>query len=204
MDNVINIEKQIKALQDRKKTILASNKAFAAMTPAAKRVAIAKDALEQINKGLFNPRHGAYVEFYESIEVKDNNQELCSLIEDKGCNVCARGALFLSTVRKFDNFSVSKIDKYDGTIDSIGQYEFKSYESNFFDRKQIRMIECMFECNSDHANVKDSKKMIDAAVTYGESFHYSKDRLKEICKNIIRNNGEFIIPKKFFYEESED
>lgn len=146
------------------------------LTPSQRRVAVAKDALAQINANIWKPVGFSYVFFDEP-----QHRTTCLLDIDKTkCQVCARGALFLAAVNKFNDYNPSK-HTVDKIINRISRSQFGNVESRLWSKSQICDIEAMYECwNYDRYDTRWEK-------FYPER----KNRLIAILKNIIRNKGKF-------------
>ena len=197
------------ALQKR---IRESNEAFIRMTPNERIVAIAKDARLQILAAKYVPRTGVYCEMsipgLTENSQADNNRELFEVIDEapeKGCVVCARGALFLSACSQFNSFKVRDITDWnavdlDGNPDLTDLHgaSLKPVEERFFTPDQIGMIEIMFECSTwcPSGDTVDTK-IAKACARYGGNYLTSGNRLLEICDNLIRNEGTFVVPDKY-------
>lgn len=92
---------------------------------------------------------------------------------DSECVVCARGALFLASVDRYDKCELSKYNTFnvtDRTRDEWGN-------------KQIDLIEAAFE---------EWYRNGPEAFLFGQKYKTTRNRLKAICNNIIRNKGVFI------------
>ena len=134
------IDKQIRELTQLKKQIAKKNALFKKMTPAQRRVAIAKDALKQVSRGKWEAESRVYVTFDNLSKPEVLNT--CDLTE-QDCRVCARGALFLAAVHKFNDFDFSKIDNdYIGEIHSS---DFGNVETRLWSEEQLEEIEFIFE-----------------------------------------------------------
>lgn len=166
---------------------------FNKLSKAEKRVVIAKDALAQLRLNKWSARMGLYVQFGNGINVANKeNAQLCKILPKGGkCEVCARGALFLSAVRKFNDFKVSQLElAYEqDEVRDIGSYEFRKYELGFFTRAQIKLIEAAFE-GYDFISSSWPKAVQDGCRHFYENFT-TQTRLEAILKNIVRNKGTF-------------
>ncbi len=211
-----SIQQKIALLEKEKLEIEKKNALFNKMTPAQKRVAIAEDVREQIKKEKYVPTSGVYVELNE-FSVPEGQEDslaekqLCEIINGlPNCDVCARGAMFVSGLRVFNSLRVKDVKDYESLFygdNILGSDIISPYENLFFDKKQTSLMEICFEAVSidegnnhpdDFCSTRISKKDIDAALRYGQSFSEDNDRLDEIAKNIIRNKGDFIIPEKYY------
>ena len=153
-----------------------SQAAFHKLSPAEKRVAIAKDALLQLRSEALIARCGTYV-YPSGIKYPAPSQELSEQLPNLGqCYVCARGALFLSAVRKGNNF---KTGSFIGEPTQV----LKPLEKRYWSRPQIKKIEAAFE---GFAGFKSK------TCKFFDKYDNAHDRLVAILKNIIKNNGTFI------------
>lgn len=169
-----------------------------------KRVIILKDALKQIKlKSYIAETECGYVNAnYKSnidneiddlenklskegkdtskIELRDSLKDLVN--PEKPCQVCARGALLLSSISKFNNYSLEKA--YAGGLDSNA----RDVTARIFGKKNSELMENFFENNSvnDETSEEGAKREI-----FREKYPDETDRLKAILRNAIRNNGTF-------------
>ena len=152
------------------------------MTKAQERVAIAKDAIRQINAGRYYVETGGWC----SIDRTDTiNQELLTRRDRPVCNVCALGAAMASSLRLFN-------------IGQIGSGEASTWDvdqqlSRFFSPNQMTLIEAAFECRGTGlgafgGNVSDAQIVATARLGILED----KSRALNIFRNIIKNGGTFI------------
>lgn len=177
------------------KIIEESNKNFQNLSDAKKRVAIAKDALEQVLAKKYKVKTGQYVTFLGSGSPVAKSEELdvpvaCNL-QDVKCQVCARGALFVSALRK----DASIGPEYISNDENLGNDDIQMTEDQYFSREQLDLIESAFEVDQFCDDAPEEMAM--AAELYGRSLGNKDERLVAILKNIIRNKGEFVIPEKF-------
>lgn len=154
------------------------NARFAKLSKAKQRVAIAEDVLKWLGEGKINPRPGIYLS--RSVEAVD-----ASVMEDRvdggQCTVCALGALFSCAVEKNDGLN----DFWDYNL-GIKQ---RAYLSPYFDERQLRLIESAFECTYFIGNENDEEAT--RAVSFGMRTPTSKECMRRIMTNIIKNNGIF-------------
>lgn len=181
------------------------------MSAAQKRVAIAKDVIAQINCEAYQPTAGTYVSLAPSDKAKSDGKSLQDLwnkptdqMLDEGmlqCSVCAKGAMFMSHIRK------------DSDSCKVGQAQDGQHEPNIeerltdvFSEKQLDLIEAAFEqSGSYYANnhAETSEKYSEdkgeyytgragKAEKFGERYSEDQERLVGIMRNIIRNDGTFV------------
>lgn len=165
----------------------------------AKRVAILKDAIAQIKLGAYDPQSCiGFVDGREDLDLgeifahmvnvaelltgkKPENLELRSFIDrvinkQKPCQVCAKGALLLSSIRKFNNFSLEKAEKC--SLDSSASDETRKT----FGKENADLMENYFEYgapNTDFEEIDEWKELTDS------------ERAIRIFQNAIRNKGIF-------------
>jgi hypothetical protein len=178
------------------------SKTLSKMTKAEARVAIAKDALAQLRANKYLAEEGAYVSFTNSLPINEDDeksmdQQLCKLLPKAGsCTVCARGALFLSTIRKFNHFTVADLLENGGDATCAIHDTLRPVEDRYFTNHQLALIEHAFE-GQEIGNITFS--LCSEEMENCELFfkHYDCDddlRLENILKNIIRNKGTFVPP----------
>ena len=184
-DKLSKLEEQVKLY----KTIVKNNDRFNKLSKMEKRVAIAKDVLEQIKIKKFKPAIGGYLNLDEPIEEEINIQELL-ITKETTCRVCAIGGIFASKVI-LGNKCDTTLDRYDtGLDDDIMIDNLKS----IFSEKELRKIEYAFEgFDVSYGDMNFSDKECSKYETFFESFENTEHRLKAIMLNIIKNKGKFVV-----------
>jgi hypothetical protein len=191
------------------------------MSPAEKRVEVAKDVINQIKAGRYTAEYTAETDSYVLLndelfdlsvlrgdegrakQQEAKEQQVCDLLSGEDCTVCARGALFISCVRRFDNLSVGELKPDESN--TIGAMEFAKYEKLFFTDKQVTLIESAFEgtyLSKGRTSLSDEEKA--ACRGFHDKYKHEDDRLIAICKSIIKNDGEFVIPEKFWSKDKDE
>lgn len=208
--------KQIEAEAQRMKSaadrIRQANANFKKMTAPQRRVAIAKDVLLQLDAEKYRANSGSYILLDESIEVPENTETQICEIDMPNCETCARGAMFLSSIRLFNGINFAELTDDGGVleggtaIDRINVPDNEDYEEKFFSRKQIEMIETVFE--TDKIGIDNdglSETTIVACRLYARELGNKDDvRLRSIMNNIIKNKGEFVVPPQYIKEAKEE
>jgi len=179
-------------------TNITKQKPFSKLTDAEKRVTIAKDVLKQLRAKRLIATHMVYFnsekveEFYsQTIFNRDTELELSEVIKDEKCNVCALGSLFVCAVDRLDKLKLI----------NFGRCQMQDYLM-FFSKKQLDLIECVFEKDmgfmSEYMSKYKSKYKLDLkiAINYTKGIRSPAKQMEKIMKNIIRNKGTFILPKK--------
>jgi len=166
------------------------------MTKEAKlRVAIAKDVLKWITPKNVNSGTGYVCSNKEGTSslLGDKDSKKVAVKLQKKCSVCAKGALLLSVVAKYNEFDFAATNMDDNYI-AIDHAALKDRLTEFFDPGQLDLIEVAFE-STEPPNERD-KEYYTVSNFKAQQFggKYSKDitRLRKIMQNIIDNDGEFI------------
>jgi hypothetical protein len=203
-----------KNLKKLARSIERKNKAFDAMEPRAKRVAIARDVIENLKSKKLVARAGSYLmvrdgeefgqpyfnNFYGDDGSNKNGSFQETLNSIPQCQVCAKGAIFACTVMRRNQVKNNQVpynDCYNWTGDSL--FELLG---NIFSPMQLRLIEVEFE----REDIEWQNHMISGAdkikplMQLDERFDTDEDRLIAIMKNIIRNRGTFRPDKETWHQ----
>lgn len=178
----------MKTLEELVKKIEKSNKAFEAMSPAEKRVAIARDAIERIKLGNVNPNRGYLLR--NVIHFIETSKDMKTIVNEESCTVCAKGGLFVSYVGRVNNFNTCDLD--DDSECKTSRPMKKLLE--LFTREQLDGIEVAFEEQSYSWTITGHREFINNCRSYQLNCKISSsyDAMLSICKNIIKNKGEFV------------
>lgn len=188
------------------------------LTNAEKRVLIAKDVIAQIKREKYLAQPGLFISdsvweaiggsSYGSYDVDPDNpnrgEVLLKFIEEKekNCEVCALGGAFVSAVKLFDKCSRDDIVREDSRATT------HEYLKRWFSNDQMNLIESAFEggpfvgVNGDEEAEYDEDgneiipKDIKKAIAFGERYQDAGERLMGIMRNIVRNKGTFVLPKR--------
>lgn len=174
-------------------------------TKGKARVAIAKDVLKWMDTQKMDVQQSGYLlsktgSLFSGLDVLDN-ADLKEKLQGKECQVCALGAVFLTTVDRFNQVGCADLlDEGDwrGGALSLKRRHLTNYLEKYFAPLQLCLIESAFECgsfrtgfNSNHSALKKIAK----AEQYGVKLHRKglgpDKRLRKIMNNIIKNNGTF-------------
>lgn len=187
--------------------IARDNRSFAHMSPANKRVQIARDVLEQIAMERFVPTTGRWLDLNLFIGDRMGRSRLTPETElqqvfqgVKECKGCAVGGLFMCAVKRANKLKVQDVnheheDEYgnprayeDGDEVDIDNYDLASgYLQRFFEEKQIEMIEQAFEHGGGGCGGADYD-----AVHFVSDVTEPAERMRLIMENIIVHKGEFV------------
>lgn len=178
--------------------IKAQNAAFEKLSPARKRVAIARDALAQLGARL-RASQGVYVKTEvladANREGKFNTQlqKLFKKVEE--CTVSAKGALFVCQLDRTNRLKLSEVKIYTHASDQLQGGDVTNYLERLFTPRQLELIESAFECRDMRDDDSEEDDEIWVAVEFGELFvdEFNDDelRLRAILENIVANRGTF-------------
>lgn len=163
-------------------------------------VAVAKDVIAQIQSreqgGAGYVAHdGIYVhtDYHFESDTGDLQQYIPDMIKGK-CDVCAKGALFLSKTLLFNNVDVRRYMSRWNTGFFVDRHHYMEEDlTDVFDRANLGLIETAFERYYGHAHDRgNNPALTDRAMEFGYAHSDPKDRMIAIMTNIIDNNGHFI------------
>lgn len=116
-------------------------------TKAQRRIAIVNDAIKQLELGTYVTGNNGYVNLPKSLEkIKEKNANkqakafLLKNISPKNyCDVCAKGSLFLSAIRKENDLTLGEIES------SFDAMKDKLTSDGLFSEYNINLIEIYYE-----------------------------------------------------------
>jgi hypothetical protein len=201
MKNTKTVEKINEALRK-------SNAAFKKATKAEKRVMIAKDVLAQIKAKRYVPESGTWVDPNWNIRNEiDGTESVQKLFADRTietCNVCALGGLFMSCTNLNNNTCVSDIN-YGGEGNLLGEKiqdgdTLSNGLNKIFNKKQLQLIEVYFEKGDGWFGedgytgnyIGEDSRHVEY---FNDAYPDDDERLVEIMKNIVANDGTFVPSK---------
>lgn len=201
MENM-DLKKVQRRIKDR-------NRRFQKLSPAQKKVQIARDVLKHLDSRKLVARNGTYMRFerqddyYTDVWIRasfDDAHPVECQIEartDVRCQVCALGAVFTSTLLRTDGF--------DGDwIDANNDNNMRGYLKQYFSIAELWDIETAFE-NGDFNGSRASKEFgekLDSMVSRWDEEKAADYRLRRIMWNIIDNGGRFR-PEKEDWSDAE-
>ncbi len=177
---------------------------FELLRASDKRVAIAKDVLEHLEANKIIASSGNWligIEF--SMEEYSNNIGLKEKFstETQKCEACAIGGMFFAAVKLFNKLNVQDLSNAPLYCngESIPCYSFglstiRPYLLQFFDLKQLMLIEIAFETGVGQYRLYDLPESEEELGYVASKFCVnmsSEDSMKLIMQNIIKNNGTF-------------
>lgn len=167
-------------------------------------VAVARDVLKWIKPSKVKASGNGYVVNRKAqscdLLLGTDSKKVAKTLQ-KECQVCAKGAMFLSLVAMKNEFNFGKVihtlggNDYDRHI-SLDQTQLVSRLSNVFDKNQLDLIELCFETNEYEAKEsleipEQDRTLEDDARIFGGRYKRDITRLRKIMENIIENKGEF-------------
>jgi hypothetical protein len=189
-----------------KKTIEKWNTYFNSLTPADKRVAIAKDVLEQIKLKRLSALSGTYFTLSSDLDGDKSIQANLNKVE---CQACALGSMMFSHIKYNNECSIGEGFNLDSRY-------IKGKLHNYFDEGQLVLIETAFEqwgtnynydgdaedyyvCDGAYSgdfltDLGLNKDDLDRAGEYFDEDSFTdEEKLVKIMKNIVKNKGTFVV-----------
>ena len=101
------------------------------------------------------------------------------------CQVCALGGMLVTLVDKHNKVTLRELEEHGGEL---------AYEKLkcAFSPTQLALIESVFEGWLDYSSVVQNAKI----KAYFNKYPVASERLTAIMRNIIRNKGQFVLPKR--------
>lgn len=181
-----------------KKPVPLTNEKFHELTPAKKRIAIAKDVIAWLKSGKARAEKGTYLRVFGP----DREIHNAPVVNGFTCKVCALGGLF-ATAAERGCFKLT-----DDDAGARGGQSMQAKLEPFFDKTQLALIECAFERSrhfyskfaADGTEIVSPEKeraewfgvaIVDSCTSCSNSERDGRV-LRAIMQNIIDNGGEFI------------
>lgn len=191
-----------KTVANKNRRIARSNKTFEKMTPAEKRVQIARDVLAQLALKRLVPTPGVWLagppdekngEDSSALFSKEQalkNPELKSILnKTKECTGCALGGMFMCAVERADKLKLEELS-YDAKEEgAIFEGDIFPYMEKFFNKEQLNKIESAFEQGGGSCSDYEASEWAGAIEDPGT-------RMRLIMENIILNKGTFNVNMK--------
>lgn len=190
-----------------------SPSAFKKLSKGQKAILVAKDVIEQIKLKNYDVEMArGYLDIdFDDTEVNSSDSARDCLIANKlACEVCARGAAFLSAVKFKNKLTVDEMDsmQFDTVDHGEGLNQATEFMADIFSVIEQELIESTFEESIGQSEVVKGTcyGWIISARNYGEHMRFSRDsdltvagdRLIKLMRNVIVNGGYFIVPRKYF------
>lgn len=180
---------------------------FKSLTPTQRRVAIAEDVIAALRAKRYTAEQS---NGYVTTKVSANNlvskADLASLNDGveveidlqsalaknmKSCTVCAKGAMFVAAVEKFDRLKVTVGDQNDDVLEQFNDDDAVcDHLENYFSREQLDLIEEVFEETNYSQYVCDKSDLARATIIINNPDATS--RMIAIMENIVANKGKLV------------
>lgn len=167
-------------------------------------VKVARDVLAQLRLKRYKAKERVYVDVNLDIDLGDLTFEESDKLTDESfqayfkkhkkvtCDVCALGSCFVSLVNIKNKCDVGEMINDDTAMDLTFERLIP-----VFGRENMSLMESAFECEKmDHTDCSLSNEMLVAAGDWGNKYKDANERLRAIMLNVIRNKGDFKLPKK--------
>lgn len=179
---------------------------FDSLESAERRKLLAQDVLAALDSKRMLVRNGSSNNPHVSPYVKIGLRSLFKKNPDmdareafaKRCTVCAKGALFVAAIDRFDKVKLSEV--YDGEPIEIDYNRWAPHCSAFdwmstiFSRKDLATIETAFEGMTNCGNdtqwlLKEHSELSHLAVAFYHKFNSPRKRMQAIMQNIAENGA---------------
>ncbi len=168
------------------------------LTKAQMRVAVAKDVKLRLKQGLITPHSIYFGTLDDACELGVDGKDTIAAFRKwikPGCEVCGIGALFVSQVLKFNNFTIPRFGPYDDATE-VDEPILRKKLSQLFTSNQLFLIEKAFEGTlpvvgrGDRGWGEQQKSYMMHQAFYDQD-PSRKLLMAAIMDNIIANEGTF-------------
>jgi hypothetical protein len=171
---------------------------FNALSSQEKKIAIAKDAIQQIEIGKYKAKQSYGYFTLGEYMTQDNRYQIsdlqCEIDKAETCSLCGMGAVFASRVRLGNDITNAKPDG-DDIVNIL---------EDVFEEEELRLIEAAFEgdgnenyfetyeeYDEDEDTYFTDYEPLNNAVAFHDNELGASEMLIKILNNVIENNGEF-------------
>lgn len=209
-------EQRLKELRLEIRRVKDRERSFKKMTPEKRRMAIARDVIEQVRRKRIVPESGTWCEVNDGdgllknslpIEVTEETQ-LQTVLAGLPCSACAVGSLFACAVLRKDDLPLSDVGSGVTSVDIEGMNEYNdaievnpgdfsacaAYMDDIFDEDQLLLMEAAFEQGGTQGWEQHNLGGYTDACEFGGGFEDDEDRLLAIMENVLANKGTFVPP----------
>lgn len=201
------LQKEIveKIVKTSNRNVVRNNKLFEQMTPAEKRVQIARDVLAQLASKRLVAEEGVWLsginkDLFDKKDLQNDPELKTILAKVKQCQGCALGGMFMCAVEQADALKLSKLEgvkeykeyganAYKHLDSDISEDDAFSYMKKFFTKSQLEMIECAFERG-------EGARYSEKAINFVLEIDNPGTRMQLIMENIVANKGTFTPHKR--------
>jgi hypothetical protein len=179
-------------LRRHRRRIQERDRRFFSLTAAERRLAIAREALEQEAAGVLAPSHGEGNGYLTPSDWRRRGDFYVGQAQDVAdrvpvCHCCQLGAALLVSMQLFD-----RAPKGESLADLAGlPHRRVPYLREHFPSDQIEMLEIAFEQDALHSDGFATAEQRNAAMVFGLRYGDPRERFRAIWQNVIDNNGDF-------------
>jgi hypothetical protein len=190
-----------------------SKQTLETMSKAQARILIAKDVIAQLRCGKMESTPMTYLDIYTKDGVDQlftdadvkKGRDVRDVLKRrmKKCNVCAKGAIFISTIMKFDRLPVDEkvMPRFAQQDDeNLSEMASEGDYRGFFTPRQLDLLEHVYECGLvGDMFFEATTAQFEGRNALSKRFPRrvkDKERLIVMMQNVIDNNGTFK-PEKF-------
>lgn len=193
---------------------------FSSLSAAERRVRIAQDVIAALKAKRIIADQGCWcrVEDGNGVELIVNENDVEPDVREvfakaQSCTVCALGGIFVAAVERFNklplsNFFIPEVVNDDGeeayVVEDFDYGDFVKYLGKFFSGGQLALIENAFELNDGGLTGDIGEAKGQACALWGNQYQTAEERMIAIMRNIIRNEGTFVLPGKFVAQAKAD
>jgi hypothetical protein len=163
------------------KRIEKTNELFNNSTPEQQRVMIAQDCINRIKIQLLKPQVSRIIRLPDWANVNKEN------VNSITCEVCAKGGLLASYVGRVNSFNEPSC------IPNNENNPAHNKLLEIFTLEQLAIIEYAFEGTKYIHSIDVPNSLGEKLKEFYQSYNNDEKRLIAICKNIIKNNGDFVL-----------
>ena len=171
---------------------------FDKLTPAQKRVEIAKDVIARVGLGKLVAKSGSLFRTAAGNAFLPQGADPQEYLNNKECRVCGKGALVCSWVSNFNNIGRSAFDALSYQLYTWNDNDSISELRELFGDDMLNLIEIAFEGEVFRWSGKYAIKAEALRGTCNICIDDTKDaklyfgNLTAIMQNIVDNDGEFV------------
>lgn len=112
------------------------------LTKTERRLAIVNDAIAQVKIGMYQTGDFGYVKLPSLVNQLDDGSAQDFLLENnEACGICAKGALFLSAIRKENKMTIDQMLNDNSHSSIMNKLEY----DNLFERENLDIVESYYE-----------------------------------------------------------
>jgi hypothetical protein len=176
-----------------KRALTRKQREFEKMTPREKRVAIARDVIDQIEARkliatsvYFDLSHTAAERMRASH--RSGSVDVAMVTAQAQCRVCGIGSLFVAAIERADNLKFKDFSRHDHRDAEV------TYLRQWFDEATLDRVEQYFERKTIECGVREGFRSAAPVSKHASPILVENDngrRLTMIMENIVSNRGTF-------------